>query len=78
MIQTVAENNLGTHVEAVVLKSGQKTVRRFRPVILFEHSDDLFNVESDAYDKKNLLKTYFEDMNYRVLYVSQYGSGLLA
>ncbi len=64
--------------EAEVLAGGVKTIRRCRPVIVLEHSDGLFKMPADARLKKNLIKTFFEELEYRVLYVSQYGSSLLA
>jgi FkbM family methyltransferase len=64
--------------EPEVLKGGERTIRRFRPVIVLEHNDDLFKSTSDARLKKHALKAFFEGLGYRVLYVSLYGSSLLA
>lgn len=45
--------------EAEVLKGGETTIRRFRPVVVLEHSDNLFKMPADARLKKGLIKTFF-------------------
>ena len=64
--------------EPEVLRGGERTIRRFRPVIVLEHNDKLFKSTSEAQLKKDALKTFFREQGYRVLYVSLFGSSLLA
>lgn len=64
--------------EPEVLRGGEKTIRRFRPVIVLEHNDDLFKSASDAQLKKDSLKAFSEELGYRSFYVSLYSPSLLA
>ena len=63
--------------EPEVLKGGAKAIGRFRPAILLEHNDVLFDSPLVAQNKKNLLQAYFENYGYNVFYISLYGPNLL-
>lgn len=64
--------------ELEVLRGAQALVSRHRPALILEHEDDLYRSAAEAAQRKSDLAGLLSRFGYETLYVSRWGSGLLA
>ena len=64
--------------ELEVLRGAQALVSRHRPALILEHEDDLYRSGAEAEQRKSDLAGLLSRLGYETLYVSRWGSGLLA
>lgn len=62
--------------ELQVLKGGRQVLAKFRPVLVFEHEDSLFEA-AEATAVKAATAAFLDELGYRCYYVSRYGADLL-
>jgi FkbM family methyltransferase len=63
--------------ELQVMRGGKAALSKFRPVIIFEHEDRLFQEESEAAAVKAAISGFMDELGYRCYYISRYGGELL-
>jgi FkbM family methyltransferase len=64
--------------ELEVLRGAEALISRHRPALILEHEDDLYRSASEAGQRKNDLAALLSHLGYETLYVSRWGSELLA
>ena len=64
--------------ELEVLRGAEAVISRNRPAMILEHEDDLYRSPSEAQERKTALAALLRRLGYETLYISRWGSGLLA
>jgi FkbM family methyltransferase len=64
--------------ELEVLRGAKRIISQYRPVIILEHEDDLYLSNAEASRRKAELAILLSQHRYEALYVSRWGSDLLA
>ena len=64
--------------ELEVLRGAHAVISRHRPVLILEHEDDLYLSASEASERKTDLSKLLSQLGYETLYISRWGSDLLA
>lgn len=64
--------------ELEVMRGAQGIISRHRPVMILEHEDDLYRSASEAAQRKTDLAELLSRHRYETLYISRWGSDLLA
>jgi FkbM family methyltransferase len=64
--------------ELEVLRGAEAVISRHRPVLILEHEDDLYRSASEAEQRKTDLARLLSRLGYETLYISRWGSELLA
>jgi FkbM family methyltransferase len=64
--------------ELEVLRGAHAVISRHRPVLILEHEDDLYLSASEASERKTDLSKLLSRLGYETLYISRWGSDLLA
>jgi len=64
--------------ELEVLRGAHAVISRHRPALILEHEDDLYLSASEANERKTDLSKLLSRLGYETLYISRWGSDLLA
>ena len=64
--------------ELEVLRGAHAVISRHRPALILEHEDDLYLSASEANERKTDLSKLLSRLGYETLYISRWGSNLLA
>jgi len=64
--------------ELEVLRGAHAAISRHRPALILEHEDDLYLSASEANERKTDLSKLLSRLGYETLYISRWGSDLLA